>query len=804
MQFLDLEFAERAFRTLMALLCQAIYPVMSFLYELFNNVSQINILSTEDVQPIYQRVTMILTIVMIFYVTFQFVKYIVQPEGLTDKEKGAGKIVYKMIIVVILIAFVPKIFEIAYKLQDAIISKNVISKVILGPQAVKDESDLGSSFSASVFNMFYYANDENKGKDCYDGATCQQIVMTNVSMLKDDNSLSSLNIGLNETDKSDIALINFDGLLAVIVGGFIVYILLLYCIDVGVRWVQLLYLQLIAPIPILGYLTPKKDGIFQKWTKQCITTYLDLFLRVAIINIILLLCDTLLKAKLDGDLIPEGATGLMSTLIYVVLIMGVMLFAHKAPKMLSELFPKGGAASGNFGLSAKDRFGTPMKVGGRFGGAIAGTAIGAVAGAATGLAQGWRRRNSLNKDGVKKGTMAGVWGATKGAVGGLAGGAVRGLASGSKKGNVVKNSLAGAQKQMQVNQRFGNREESGYGFMDQMGDRARGAFSMKSRVEAQEAKKAPIKRHDDALKKVADTRSKIEDRALSKLKESGGKGGAMAKEYDRQQQRLKDLQENNAVRSREFKAGRFTDDKKAQAAYDASVSLAKSSINKSNYIDPTTGTFDKNGYEQAVAAAVSKVNASDYSVAYKTEQEAQNAYKAAVKSKTDAVDRNLYATEDDYNAALQAAASTVNADIYIKGYATQEDADKALAEEINKQKAIISKAKDAAVAEYVATSGDGAITSMLATLETEISEYNVTASAEVRDSNGNIIKPTKQIQPIDSATIISDFQTFSDYVKSGEIKQAQDRNTQETIRIDAEIERIKRQTSGSGINDGKK
>lgn len=804
MQFLELDIIEAGLRTLMAFLCKVIYPVMSFLYELFNNVSQINILSTENVQSIYQRITMILTIVMIFYVTFQFVKYIVQPEGLTDKEKGAGKIVYKMIMVVVLIAFVPKIFEIAYDVQHAIISKNVISKVILGPQAAKDDGELGSSFSASVFNMFYYVDDENVDKDCYDGATCGQIVMNNISSLKEENSLSALSLGLNETGRTDMALINFDGLIAVLVGGFITYILLLYCIDVGVRWVQLLYLQLIAPIPILGYLTPKKDGIFQKWTKQCITTYLDLFLRVAIINIILLLCDTLLKAKITGDLVPEGATGLMSTLIYVVIIMGVMLFAHKAPKMLGELFPKGGSASGNFGLSAKDRFGVPMKVGGRLGGAIAGTAIGAVAGAASGLAQGWRRRNSLNKNNEKKGALAGAWGATKGVVGGFAGGAVRGLANGSKKGNVIKNSLAGAQKQMQVNQRFGNREESGYGFMDQMGDRARSAFSIKSRVETQEAKKAPIKRHDDALKKVADTRSKIEDRALSKLKESGGKGGDMAKEYDRQQQRLKDLQENNAVRSREFKSGKFTDDKKAQAAYDASIALAKSSINKSNYIDPTAGTFDKKGYDEAVAAAISKVSASDYSVAYKTEQEAQDAYKAAVKAKTDAIDRNLYASEDDYNAALKAAASTVNQDIYIKGYATQEDADKALAEEINKQKAIISKAKDAAVAEYVATSGDGAITSMLATLETEISEYNVTAAAEVRDSNGNIIKPTKRIQPIDSATIISDFQTFSDYVKSGEIKQAQDRNTQELIQIDAEIERVKRQTSGSGINDGKK
>lgn len=357
MQFLDLPFWETGIRGLMAMLCEIIYSLMGFFYELFNIVAKSNILTSEDVQPIYQRVTMILTIVMVFYVTFQFVKYVVQPDGLTDKEKGAGNIVYKMVIVIVLIAFVPKIFEMAYKVQNVIINKNVISKVILGPQASIDEENLGPGFATSVFGMFYYVDAENANKECYEGATCEQIVAKNLGNLQTEGKLSSLSLGLNETDNSDEPLITFEfgGFLPVIVGGAIVWILMLYCVDVGVRWAQLLYLQLIAPIPILGYMSPKKDGIFQKWIKQCFTTYLDLFLRVAIINLMLLLCHTLLQSKLTGGIVPEGTTGMMATLAYVVLIMGVMLFAHKAPKMLAELFPKGGAASGNFGLKATER-----------------------------------------------------------------------------------------------------------------------------------------------------------------------------------------------------------------------------------------------------------------------------------------------------------------------------------------------------------------------------------------------------------------------------------------------------------------
>ena len=88
----EIGFVDKIMRQLMAFLCQLIYPLISWLYDLFMNISQVNILSTEDVQPIYQRVTLILTIVMVFYITFQFVKYVVQPDGITDKEKGEGRI----------------------------------------------------------------------------------------------------------------------------------------------------------------------------------------------------------------------------------------------------------------------------------------------------------------------------------------------------------------------------------------------------------------------------------------------------------------------------------------------------------------------------------------------------------------------------------------------------------------------------------------------------------------------------------------------------------------------------------------
>lgn len=686
MLFLDLPFWRQALRGIMATLCDFIYSIMSFFYDLFNNVSQINILTSADVQPIYQRITMILTIVMVFYITFQFVKYVVQPDAMTDKEKGAGNIVYKMVIVIVLIAFVPKIFEMAYDVQNTIISKNVISKVILGPQASMDEENLGSGFASSVFNMFYYVSPENVNKDCYDGAQCGLLVTQNIGTLKTEGNLNAISLGLNETDKSDTPLITFefDGLLAVIVGGVIVYILILYCIDVGVRWVQLLYLQLIAPIPILGYITPKKDGIFQKWTKQCITTYIDLFLRVAIINIILLLCDTLLKSKIAGDLVPDGSSTMMTTLIYVVLIMGVMLFAHKAPKMIGELFPKGGVASGNFGLSAKDR---GLKGATRVFGAAAGGAVGAVVGAGAGLAQGFRRANKLDSNAKwyqKAG--AGIFGATKGAVSGVVGGAGRGIASGAKKGNMIKNVSAGAKNQIKASQRFGNREENGYGFMDQMGDRARAAVGARSRTEMLENDKAPIKRQNDMVSKIKSTEKSIKERAIDKITNAGA-GGIKAQTYLTKKRELEELK---------------TSDKKVEEY------MAKFNLN---------------------------------------EQDAKNKLGEDIKSLTNEVD----GLEGE---AVQEYVQTLNAEGKVS---------------------------------------DLAIENMIKQLEAELTYYNKNNSQSNQIDIKNILENIRQ-----------DYKGFTDTVKKGTVQDIENENKLKMAEIEAEIDRIKRQTSGSGINEGKK
>ena len=59
MNFLALPLWRQAIRGLGAVLCNVIYSLISWIYQLFMVVSRLNILSEDGIAPIYQRVTMI-------------------------------------------------------------------------------------------------------------------------------------------------------------------------------------------------------------------------------------------------------------------------------------------------------------------------------------------------------------------------------------------------------------------------------------------------------------------------------------------------------------------------------------------------------------------------------------------------------------------------------------------------------------------------------------------------------------------------------------------------------------------------
>ena len=345
-------------------ICNAIYSLISILFDVFYSLANIRILNARyevngvwhdaPITIIYKRVTLLLGIIMVFYVTFQFIKYVLEPDTFSDKEKGGEKLVFKLIAVVVLMGTVPTIFDKAYDIQRLILNSHLIDKVLIG-HTDTEMSSFGKSMSASVFSLFYYLDDvTSKDFDCKNGITCQETINMNISNLATTGSMPMITSGLGIEVNDNKFAIHFDAWFAMGVGLFLCYILVLYVIDIGVRVAQLTYLQIIAPIPIIAYLSPKKDGMFQKWVKQCVVTFLDVFIRLFIIYFMLLVISNINISSI-GESINANVDETTKTWVYIALILGLLLFAQKAPKLIQELFPNMGAAMGNFGLKPGDR-----------------------------------------------------------------------------------------------------------------------------------------------------------------------------------------------------------------------------------------------------------------------------------------------------------------------------------------------------------------------------------------------------------------------------------------------------------------
>lgn len=345
-------------------ICNAIYSLISILFDVFYNLANIRILNAKyevngiwhdaPITVIYKRVTLLLGIIMVFYVTFQFIKYVLEPDTFSDKEKGGEKLVFKLIIVVVLMGTVPTIFDKAYDVQRLILNSHLIDKVLIG-NANSNVESFGRNLSANVFSLFYYQDvSVSEGLICEDNLTCQEIVKMNLGGITRAGSMPVITTGLGKKVNDGRYAIHFDAWFAMGVGLFLCYILVLYVVDVGVRVAQLTYLQIIAPIPIIAYLSPKKDGMFQKWAKQCAITFLDLFIRLFIICFMLLVISNISISSI-GESINANVDETTKTWVYIALILGLLLFAQKAPKLIQELFPNMGAAMGNFGLKPGDR-----------------------------------------------------------------------------------------------------------------------------------------------------------------------------------------------------------------------------------------------------------------------------------------------------------------------------------------------------------------------------------------------------------------------------------------------------------------
>lgn len=453
--FSDIGFAiEQALRTFSGQIAAVLYNFIVYLYNIFMILARAEILNDNYIQAIYNRVGMILGVFMIFKLSFSLIQSLVNPEKLTDKKSGFGSIITRCIISIVLLGITPSLFNMAFKIQNIIVgtendTNNIIYKFVVADAETENAATFGRTLATDLYFSFFTEKTEgiiSDGTDIVIDPEGKTVLETkDYDYLRQSVKDGSLDFNdmvyyLSLRSNGTYA-IKWDVLFSIGVAAAVIYILITYCISVATRVIQLAYLQLIAPVPILSYISDP-EGTFKNWIKQCMTTYLDLFMRLAIIYFIIAVSRQILTVMGDESKLLSS-TGLSPDSgeyiwVKIFLVLGLLMFGKRVPELLKDLFPNfgGGAASIGFGIKNPKKMLEDIPGMGIAKGAATfglGTVVGGAAGMASGIKNGY-----------------GVRGKIAGAFGGFN----RGIAGGAKtKGNIFKNVQGGMSSTRQARQR---------------------------------------------------------------------------------------------------------------------------------------------------------------------------------------------------------------------------------------------------------------------------------------------------------------------------------------------------------------
>lgn len=358
---------------------QSVYWFAAQCYQLFMKLSTAQIFTDDFFSSFAKRIYAILGVFMLFYLVYALLNAIVDPDKLTN-DKGAGKIAVNLIISLTLLGLLPNIFDLAYRMQNFVLSSNLLGAVILGSdvvdvsdsESVKENNEslirFGDYASFTVLNSFLNPENVNPTLDNgYNWYGVKEEILEegkwkNLTLLSDAVSNGASIDGEN-------VVVTYRPLVSTAAGIFLIYILLSFTLDLGVRVVKFAFYELLAPIPIVLRIIPSKKGTFDKWLKQTLSVYFEVFVRVGLMYIAIYFINAITTNNTLMEMWTKSTSG---KLALAIIIIGVFAFAKQAPKIISDVL---GIDTGGLKLGIGDK----LKAGGFFG---AGAVLGA---GATGL-----------------------------------------------------------------------------------------------------------------------------------------------------------------------------------------------------------------------------------------------------------------------------------------------------------------------------------------------------------------------------------------------------------------------------------
>lgn len=416
-----------------------IYRLVDYVYDIFNALAKVNIFDMNDYKTIVSRIYVILGMIMLFSLAYSLLKAVINPDEFAKGENSFPKLIKNVVVSLVIIAVLPTVFSVAFNLQNSILNQNTIPKLIFGNDTDYDtatKEDAGKMMSYNVMSAFLHPNVEwcnEKGYEIEEGtdinlSNCASKIkgdggwlVTNGEDLK--SVTEKFNAGtydisaFNDFGESAAAgKVTYNVFISTVAGVFLLYVLLNFCFDMAVRVVKLMFFQIIAPIPVICRVIPggKLKDVFSDWMKKTISTYLEVFIRIAIMYLGVFMISQVVN---NFSNVNFGSLGVSQKLIAkALIIMGVVIFMRQAPKLIGDMFH---LDSGGMKLGLMDKL--------AMGGALA-------AGATIGGAGGMLLKNGTSAIKNFRETKGKGLGARLGAAAQGLGSTIAGTASGARRG----------------------------------------------------------------------------------------------------------------------------------------------------------------------------------------------------------------------------------------------------------------------------------------------------------------------------------------------------------------------------------
>lgn len=329
---------------------------LTFIDDAYNLlISAISAFDETAIDSIVSNIThncyIIIGIFALFRIALLLVNSIINPDKLTEQKSGFGNMLANLVITIVLLVATPFIFDLSRELQGEIIDNNYISKLLIGQNltsASSSTSNPGTLMKDIAVRSLIYPDDTIAIKEgntyvAKTGGVCDTDCEAAIQAWNNDVSITTLKNFIatyTSSGDNDVFIYHYYPFITLIVGGFITYVLLSFAIDIAVRSVELVVLEILSPLFIVTYIDPKSatSGPFKRWLSTCGKTYVSLFIKIAIVCLMLLFVSNLNSILVAAT----DSTGLLQ----LIMLLAILIFAKKAPKWIGDMLGVEGGLGG--------------------------------------------------------------------------------------------------------------------------------------------------------------------------------------------------------------------------------------------------------------------------------------------------------------------------------------------------------------------------------------------------------------------------------------------------------------------------